>query len=133
MSTIESIIKGGSVEPYKYRKGSHASTVACKVVSLKERMKKKKPVEYFKGLIPSLVQNGYLQQDTVKSNHQFAVSHPSVFPVCVCKRVLCCCHFPLKTLLLSQPATLFSVQCDIQGHESLSGGTYHAPRAPVGT
>ena len=99
MSTIESIIKGGSVELYRYRKDVHPSTVACKVVSLKERMKRKKPVEYFKGLVPSLVQNGYLQQDTVKSNHRFAVSHPRVFHVCVCKRILCREHFSFYTLI----------------------------------
>lgn len=74
MSTIESIIKGGSVEPYRYRTGFQPSSVSQKVLSLKERMKRKKPVEYFKGLVPSLVENGYLQQDTMKSNHQFAVS-----------------------------------------------------------
>lgn len=132
MSTIESIIKGGSVELYRYRKDFHPSTVACKIASLKERMKKKKPLEYFKGLVPSLVQNGFLQQDTVKSNHRFAVSQPCVFPMCVCERVLYCFHFSLNTLRFSQLATVFSVQCDIQGYESRRGGPYHAPRAPIG-
>jgi hypothetical protein len=79
MSTIESIIKGGTVDLYRYHKGYQPSTVAQKVLSLKERMKRKKPVEYFKGLVPSLVQTGFLQQDTVTSTQQFRVSLQTCF------------------------------------------------------
>lgn len=83
MSTIECIVKGASVEPYRYQTGIHPTKVARKVASLKERMKRKRPVEYFKGLVPSLVQHEYLTQDTIKAKHKFAVSQYRMSFFCV--------------------------------------------------
>lgn len=44
-----------------------------KIDAMKEKMKRKKPIAYYKELVPSLVQHGYLRQDTKKSSHQYAV------------------------------------------------------------
>ncbi len=97
MSTIECIVKGASVEPYRYQRGIHPSKVAQKVASLKERMKRKRPVEYYKGLVPSLVQHGYLMQDTIKAKHEFAVSQYCM-PFSA-YRILCRIHFSCITRL----------------------------------
>ena len=64
------------VETYRYHPTlkSDPSRVVRKVEATKEKMKRKKPIAYFKELVPSLVENGYLMQDTVKSKaHQYAV------------------------------------------------------------
>ena len=76
MSTLETIIKGGAVESYKYEgslRGNHAR-VTRKIEVMKEKMKKKKPSGYFRELIPSLVGGGYMIQSTKKSTHQYSVS-----------------------------------------------------------
>ena len=76
MTTLETIIKGGTVESYRYdpKVKAEMSKVPTKITCLKERMKRKKPIEYFKGLMPSLVDRGYLRQTTTKSKHEYAVS-----------------------------------------------------------
>jgi hypothetical protein len=76
MTTLETIIKGGTVDAYKYhaRMKSQTSMVATEITSIKDKMKRKKPIEYFKGLVPSLVDHGYLMQITTKSKHEYAVS-----------------------------------------------------------
>ena len=75
MSTIETIIKGGTVESYKYKASlrSDPARVSRKIEHTKEKMKKKKPSGYFKELLPSLVGGGYISQSTMKSSHQYAV------------------------------------------------------------
>lgn len=76
MSMIETIIKGGTVDSYRYHNDikSDPSKVSRKILMIKEKMKKKKPIEYFKGLFPSLVDRGYLTQRTMKSSHASGVS-----------------------------------------------------------
>ena len=76
MTTLETIIKGGTVESYRYdaKLKAEISKVPMKITCLKERMKRKKPIEYFKGLMPSLVDRGYLRQITTKSKREYAVS-----------------------------------------------------------
>jgi hypothetical protein len=76
MSTLETIIKGGTVDSYRYHNQIKAdpSKATRKIVSMKDKMKKKKSIEYFKGLFPSLVDRGYLKQITMKSSHSYAVS-----------------------------------------------------------
>jgi len=77
MGTIEKIIGGNVVETYRYHPTlkSDPSRVVRKVEATKEKMKRKKPIAYFKELVPSLVENGYLMQESVKSKaHQYAVS-----------------------------------------------------------
>jgi len=75
MSTIETIIKGGTVESWKYEYSlrDDPSTVKRKIEVTREKMKRKKPVEYFKDLVPSLVAARYLEQGTKKSSiHQYS-------------------------------------------------------------
>lgn len=75
MSTIETIMKGGTVESYKYEASLRSDTarVSRKIEHTKEKMKKKKPSGYFKELLPSLVSGGYISQSTMKnSSHQYA-------------------------------------------------------------
>ncbi len=81
MTTLETIIKGGTVESNRYdaKLKAEMSKVPMKITCLKERMKRKKPIEYFKGLMPSLVDRGYLRQITTKSKHEYAVSRSCSF------------------------------------------------------
>mmetsp|Transcript_8488 Transcript_8488/g.18994 ORF Transcript_8488/g.18994 Transcript_8488/m.18994 type:complete len:1008 (-) Transcript_8488:186-3209(-) len=75
MTTIETIVKGGSVESYRYHASLKAdpSRVTRKIEFTKEKMKRKKPSAYFKELVPSLVAHRYLKESTVKSSaHKFA-------------------------------------------------------------
>jgi hypothetical protein len=82
MTTIETIIKGGTVDAYKYAttKAITIPMIAKRIASIKKKMKGKKPIEYFKGLVPSLVDRGYMNQKTVKSKHAYAVSQKLVTP-----------------------------------------------------
>jgi len=66
MSTIETILKGGTVEPWKYEGSlrSDPSRVTRKIEMTKEKMKRKKPLDYFKELVPSLIAGRYLEQNT---------------------------------------------------------------------
>lgn len=76
MSTIEKIIGGSTVENYRYEYTLRRdpSRVTRKIEVTKEKMKKKKPLDYFKQLVPSLVAKRYLEMSYKKSTHQYSVS-----------------------------------------------------------
>ena len=78
MGTMEKILSGSTVESYRYANSlkSDPSWVVGKIQATKKMMKKKRqPVAYFKELVPSLVNGGYLKQDQMKSSgHKHAVS-----------------------------------------------------------
>lgn len=69
MTTLEALMKGGTVEHYKYRNGVDMAGVSREIQATKDKMKKKKPVSYFRDLIPALVQRGYLTQVSKTSQH----------------------------------------------------------------
>lgn len=76
-ATMEKIINGNTVETYRYHRSlkNDPSRVVRKIDATKEKMKKKRPISYFKDLLPSLVNGGYLKQESVKSSgHKYAVS-----------------------------------------------------------
>jgi hypothetical protein len=81
MTTIETIIKGGTVDAYKYAiTNAHDKGITIiteKIAAIKKKMKGRKSIEYFKGLVPSLVDRGYLSQKTAKSKHAYGVSQSS--------------------------------------------------------
>lgn len=106
MSTIESIIKGGSVESYRYHTSVQAnpSSLTQKILTMKEKMKRKRPIEYFKGLIPSLVQHGFLRQDTMKSKHTYSVSQIAAVMSVVCMWE--CSNMCASVQIFSQPLSL---------------------------
>ena len=71
MSALEKVINGSTVESYRYH-GSlqqDPSRVTRKIEATKEKMKRKKPSGYFKELVPTLVNCGYLKQSFKSSNH----------------------------------------------------------------
>lgn len=74
MSSLEKVISGGKVESYRYHYSlqNDPSRVTRKIESIKEKLKRRKPLAYFKELMPSLVGCGYLKQDTMKPKHQYA-------------------------------------------------------------
>ncbi len=75
MSTIEKIIAGGTVESYRYEFALRRdpSRVSRKIEVTKEKMKKKKPMDYFKELVPSLVAARFLEQSSKKPTHKYGV------------------------------------------------------------
>jgi len=107
MSSLEKVISGGKVESYRYHYSlqNDPSRVTRKIESIKEKLKRRKPLAYFKELIPSLVGCGYLKQDTMKPKHQYAVSENSIifsmpFHVLILKK---------HALFLQSLETIFSV------------------------
>ncbi len=66
LSVIEKILRGNTVEEYRYRnRGTDRSSVGTKIVQMKDEMKgmkKKMPASYFtKGLLPALVDRGFVE------------------------------------------------------------------------
>lgn len=74
VGAIESILKGKSVEAYRYRRGSVDMDAEMKVVSMKAEMtgltkKKKMPVHYYsKDLLPALVNKKFVCIKSFSSN-----------------------------------------------------------------
>ena len=64
MGTIEKIIKGDIVEHYRYRYSVKPQAVSKEVLADRETLPKKKPVSFFRELIPALVSRGYLDRGT---------------------------------------------------------------------
>ena len=64
IGTIEKVLKGDIVEQYRYRYSVNAQVVSREVLADKEAMPKKKPLSFFKELIPALVSRGYLDRGT---------------------------------------------------------------------
>lgn len=74
VGVIESILKGKSVEAYRYRRGSVDTNAEIEIVSMKAEMtglakKKKVPVHYFsKDLLPALVNKKFVCINSFSSN-----------------------------------------------------------------
>mmetsp|Transcript_17700 Transcript_17700/g.50678 ORF Transcript_17700/g.50678 Transcript_17700/m.50678 type:complete len:1090 (+) Transcript_17700:41-3310(+) len=62
--TIEKVLKGDIVEQYRYRYSVNAQVVSREVLADREALPKKKPLSFFKELIPALVSRGYLDRGT---------------------------------------------------------------------
>jgi len=82
MTTIENIIKGNTVETYRYEPSlrSDPGKVKRKIEFFKEKMKRKRPIEYFKDLLSSLVGDRYLTQSTKKSSYKYSKTY-SVYDI----------------------------------------------------
>lgn len=64
IGTIEKVLKGDVVEQYRYRYSVNPQSVSKEVLADREAMPKKKPLSFFKELIPALVSRGYLDRGT---------------------------------------------------------------------
>ena len=75
MSTIEKIIGGSTVENYRYEYSLRRDTskVTKTIKAMKGKMKKKKPLDYFKQFVPSLVAKRYLEMSQKQGSHEYAV------------------------------------------------------------
>ena len=64
IATIEKVLKGDVVEQYRYRYSVNPQAVSKDVLADREALPKKKPLSFFKELIPALVSRGYLDRGT---------------------------------------------------------------------
>ena len=72
MGTIEKIINGNTVEAYRYHPSlkSDKARVVKKIQDTRGKMKRKKPIAYFKELLPALIEGGYICQESKKSEYR---------------------------------------------------------------
>lgn len=73
LSTLETVIKGGTVDANKYVRNQDITQIKFAVQAVKGRMKKKKPVSYFREFLPALIDRGYVKQSTKSSRHKYSV------------------------------------------------------------
>ena len=64
IGTIEKIIKGDVIEQYRYRISVNPQAVSKEVLADRAALPKKKPLSFFKELIPALVSRGFLDRGT---------------------------------------------------------------------
>ena len=64
LTNILKVITGSVVESYRYKRGSNPASVQKAIEASKNDLPKKYPQAYYRDLIPSLAQKGYLREST---------------------------------------------------------------------
>eukprot|EP00594_Rhizosolenia_setigera_P004227 CAMPEP_0178948180 /NCGR_PEP_ID=MMETSP0789-20121207/5326_1 /TAXON_ID=3005 /ORGANISM="Rhizosolenia setigera, Strain CCMP 1694" /LENGTH=1048 /DNA_ID=CAMNT_0020628511 /DNA_START=100 /DNA_END=3246 /DNA_ORIENTATION=- len=68
MGSIEKVISGKIVESYRYKSNVNPQQVQETIQTLRKDMPKKRPLGFFKEMIPSLVSKKYIQQSVKKAS-----------------------------------------------------------------
>ena len=74
MSILEKVMTGKIVEDYRYNRRFRPQLAQEAIVEARSRMKKKRPIHYFKELVPALVQKGYIEYSIKTGNGKYKVS-----------------------------------------------------------
>lgn len=64
LSQILKVVGGNKIEDYRYASGKTASAIQQTMAAEKENLSRKYPLDYYRDLIPPLVQKGYLSESS---------------------------------------------------------------------
>lgn len=73
MSFLEKVMAGKVIEDYRYYPRYQREQTKKTILEERSKMKKKRPMHYFKEMIPSLVQKGFIDQSTKSGGGKYKV------------------------------------------------------------